>query len=162
MKEHNLSIEDTLKDYIQKHKKYNFIKLSNLDSSSSVDLSSPIIKSQEKTPHKLKEITLMVEELKNIDIKLIGASYLLKHISDNVGLTKILMEVFPQKCQELLSLAFFYSIENDALRYCKFFIDFFDDNVKPTDLTSQRTSEILSRLSDSEKFAFYDKWSHHI
>ncbi|MDR2199845.1 MAG: hypothetical protein LBR53_10400 [Deltaproteobacteria bacterium] len=55
----------------------------------------------------LKDVASSIDELNNIDIKSIGATYLLKHISDSIGLTNILKKCFPSKWRELLALTFF-------------------------------------------------------
>ncbi|MDR2198146.1 MAG: transposase [Deltaproteobacteria bacterium] len=110
----------------------------------------------------LKTITLTIDELKNIDIKLIGATYLLKHISDSVGLTNILQKCFPSNWCEILALTFFYTIESDALMYCHFFEDLFDTLSSPENLTSQDISGLFKEISDDERNLFFEEWTSHV
>ncbi|MDR2199002.1 MAG: transposase [Deltaproteobacteria bacterium] len=110
----------------------------------------------------LKTITLTIDELKNIDIKLIGATYLLKHISDSVGLTNILKKCFPSNWREILALTLFYTVESDALMYCHFFEDLFDTLSSPENLTSQDISGLFKEISDDERNLFFEEWTSHV
>jgi transposase len=167
--ENNLSVETSFKDFLNNNQKYSFIDSSNfkiqnssLNSSvsSSVDADNRFNKSQREYDNsKLRFIKILIEDLKAFDIKLVGASYLLKHISDNVGLTDILRKIFPDNWQTLLSLTFFYTIEQDPLMYCTFFIDSFDELSRPEDLTSQNISALMSAITDEMIVKFFQKWS---
>ena len=161
MEKYNLHPINDFNKYVTNTPKYNYIDIDTIDLPKTAQ--TPILKLDNFSQGYLSSnMNITIDDFKHISTKFIGATYLLKHISDNIGLTNILEETFPYYWKEILSLAFFFTIETDPLMYCKFFVDFFDNLSMPSDLTSQRISKLFDKISDDEKSIFYQKWANHV
>ena len=82
------------------------------------------------------------DDLRHSQIKEIGASYLIYKISDKIGLSSILKEVFPRMWREVLTLAAYLACTNDALMYCQDWASS-TETLDTVGLSSQHITEIL-------------------
>ncbi|GHU74385.1 hypothetical protein FACS1894188_02430 [Clostridia bacterium] len=86
-----------------------------------------------------------------------GVQYLLSHIAENTGLTASLKYALPTTWERVLVLACFIVTSGEPAMYC-------DDWLKRTDsidskeLTSQKISELLLSITNTERTSFYEKW----
>jgi hypothetical protein len=86
-----------------------------------------------------------------------GATFALAHISDEIGLKKILSDVFPKRWEELLTIAFYIACESNVIYYIDEFIEGtnIDFNI---DITSRKCSNIFAEISFAERMSFFKKW----
>ncbi len=91
----------------------------------------------------------------------IGHTYLLQTISKNISLTHELQKAFPQTWYEILTLAFFKTIEGKPFYLCDSWLDTVELEVKP-ELSSQRISVLLRELSKQKDsmFTFFESWAN--
>ena len=77
-----------------------------------------------------------------------GSTYLLDKISENIKLKEILQRVFPDKYNEILSLAYYSICENKALYYYEEWkeLNYFEKNNEET-LNSKEISRFLKALN---------------
>ncbi|MDR2405479.1 MAG: hypothetical protein LBE27_03815 [Deltaproteobacteria bacterium] len=163
MKANHLPIEKALKKLMEENEKYNFLHLS---SNPKVTQSEPIV-SPSDSIGKVEDSTLLnidgvVEELKNSEYKLIGASHLLRNIFDQIGLTPILQKSFPKYWRLLMSVAMFFAVNDEELMYGKFFEDFFDDLSSPEDFTPENINSLFASMTEESIQSFYKKWFKHV
>lgn len=99
---------------------------------------------------------------KNIDNKATfskhyGSYYFLESIAKEIGLTKILKATLPKNYLEILTCAFYEIAESKPLYLCQ---GWCEKNYVPTDksLASQRISEMMINMSDTDRMSFFKKW----
>jgi len=91
-------------------------------------------------------------------VKSYGAFHLFHELAKENGLLELLREVFPDKCNEIFSLASFLVESNEPVMYC-------EDWASRTatlpigTLSSQRISELLSEITVEQRNAFYQAWN---
>lgn len=93
-----------------------------------------------------------------------GDVYLLRKISEDIGLTKTLKMVFPEHAELLLELACFQIIEKSPLYLFRYFLESHYSKIFPDSATSQRLSDLLEHLGkmDRERELFFYTWSSHL
>lgn len=86
-----------------------------------------------------------------------GNYHLLKSISEQVGLTKVLKSSFPKDYLEILTCAFYEVSESKPLYLCQ---GWCEKNHAPTikSVASQRISELLFDMTDVDRMSFFKKW----
>jgi transposase len=92
-----------------------------------------------------------------------GNIFLVKFISDKLGLTEILKSLFPESYQEILALAFYEIIESSALYLFPYWLDEHNlPNVKK--LYSPDISKLCDTLgrSQTQRLDFIQKWIEHL
>ena len=84
-----------------------------------------------------------------------GATYLLKQISDKLGLTSDLKACFPNTYKKLLSIAFYLILEdnNPLYRFEKWHLT--HKHPCGEDITSPRSSELFSSIKDEQVNKFF-------
>ncbi|MBI5417384.1 IS1634 family transposase [Candidatus Poribacteria bacterium] len=89
-----------------------------------------------------------------------GNIYFLKEICKQVGITEILQEIVPEKCNEILSLVYYTLCECDAYYLASKWSEFNYLDIKPEQISSQRISELLEKIGYSTdiKINFFKKW----
>ena len=89
-----------------------------------------------------------------------GISLLLDKVAEEIGLLKILKKVFSKDWQQILTCAYYLVSEGNALCHAEKWLY---SNVSPckTPLTSQRISELLSRIDRSLQNDFFKAWINH-
>jgi len=89
-----------------------------------------------------------------------GDVYLLRMLSDNIGLTKTLKAAFPKMVDLIVDLACFQIIEKSPLYLFRYFLESHQSKIPPEDGTSQRLSELMEQLGkmDRERERFFRLW----
>jgi transposase len=90
--------------------------------------------------------------------RVIGPSLLLDKITTELGLDKIIKNCFPHDYQQILSIAYYLTINGGSLSHCEAWSK---SHAHPYDkpLASQRVSEILSSITMDGRQSFFNKWS---
>ncbi|MDR1870745.1 MAG: transposase [Deltaproteobacteria bacterium] len=91
-----------------------------------------------------------------------GSIYLLNYIYTSIGLKDILTQIFLDDAEKIKNIIFFNIIEHKPLMYCKTFVQNYDIPLTPSELASQRISEILNNISEQDRLRFYSLWSKKI
>jgi transposase len=119
------------------------------------DSNGNFIASRNYTKNKLLENLTSSDSLPSR--KLVGATYLLDCIANKLNLIDDLKCIFPNDYLKILSIAYYTIIENGAAFYR--FKKFDKTHYHPfgKDIPSQRISELLSSITESQKFYFFDK-----
>ncbi|MDR2353133.1 MAG: hypothetical protein LBF22_08230 [Deltaproteobacteria bacterium] len=163
--ENDLPVETTLYDYIQRNSDFDFVDLSDIHLIKTPeindDVSSEDVNSQKGDVNfpKLNILLDISQKSGHLDLKLIGGTYFLRHISDSLGLTSVLKDVFPNTWEQILSLAMYHTIESDSLKYCQYFTDCFDDLSEAHDFKSSTIRNLLLHITEQKKALFFEKWS---
>ncbi|MDR1166094.1 MAG: transposase [Deltaproteobacteria bacterium] len=125
--------------------------------------STPEIKSTPSpfTPM-INNIQVEKEYISQNNVLLYGPTYLLTYIIKEIGLLDILTSLFPIEYPELITLIHFLIIENRSLMYCPFFSQLYDTYSDPLLVSSQRTSEMLAKISIDKINCFFKHWSTHV
>jgi transposase len=86
---------------------------------------------------------------------LIGATYLLDQIAKITGVYEDLKKIFPDTYQQILSLSYYLTLENEnpLYRFTKWAN--LHSHSYQKDLPSARISELLSTINDNNKVAFF-------
>jgi transposase len=86
-----------------------------------------------------------------------GILYFLYNIAVLIGLSDILINVFPTLWKKIFIIATYLIVENDALMYCD---DFMSDHLcfSVGNLNSQRCSDLLGSITRHDINLFYNKW----
>jgi hypothetical protein len=77
-----------------------------------------------------------------------GATYLLDAIGEKLGLTEDLKKCFPEKYKQILSLAYYLVLENDAPLYRFEKWGALHKHPYGQDIPSQRSSELFSSITE--------------
>jgi transposase len=107
-------------------------------------------------------LLLTINNIKNSKKCFYGSIYLLNYLSKTIGLDDILSTVFLDYADKIKALAFFNILEHKPLMYCSNFVRNYDICLSPSELSSQRISEILKNISDKDKMYFYNLWANKI
>jgi transposase len=89
-----------------------------------------------------------------------GNSHLLNSISNQIGLTDILKTSFPENYLEILTCAFYEVSEKKPLYLCQSWCEK-NHVLNNICLSSQRISELLSNMDDSDRMCFFKKWCNY-
>lgn len=85
-----------------------------------------------------------------------GNIAIMQHAADDSGLTGILKECFPDRCDDILACAMHCCSENEPLYLCKLWAE---NSYGTTAPASQRISELLRELDEDSRMNFYRKWA---
>jgi transposase len=96
------------------------------------------------------------------EFQLFVATFLLIQLIKKIGLFDILKMVFPLKYEQIITILQFLIIEKRSIMYCPFFANINYTISPPISVSSQRTSELFSSISENEIDEFYIKWSNFI
>lgn len=107
--------------------------------------------------------SISVSELKEIDLKKFGSVFLLKIVSEKIGVKKILAEIFPDDFDDILNLCY-HQISDETPDYL--FKYWFEQNYLPNskNMSSTKISELYTKIgnSQSEIKLFIQKWIEHL
>lgn len=78
-------------------------------------------------------------------------------ISEKIGLTKILADVFPNDYKSIITLACYLLSNKRAVMHCDRWLND-NDGFNITDLSSQRISDLLISFDSKEMMHFYKQW----
>lgn len=115
-----------------------------------VDAGTPV-ESFDSTPE------FSVEDLRRSTVLHTGLVHLLGGIADQIGLSAVLRQVFPDDHEQIFALASFLFASGDPLSYCAEWMER-SDTGELAPLSSQRISEILMRITDRERQRFFSGW----
>ncbi|MDR2460099.1 MAG: IS1634 family transposase [Deltaproteobacteria bacterium] len=96
-----------------------------------------------------------IKKLKQINF---GTTYLLDQLSKQVGLTQIIMNVFPLLHNQILPLLYYLVSTGKPLMHCEEWIDDNFDFVPSSIMSSQSLSILLQKISETDKINFFEKW----
>ncbi|MDR3152874.1 MAG: transposase [Deltaproteobacteria bacterium] len=103
-----------------------------------------------------------INDIRNSEQRIYGSIFLLDFITKRINLLKILSDSIKHNLNEILTLAYFYVIDPDPVMYCRYFSELYDTVSQPTDVASQRISELFSDITESQRNIFYRLWSKYI
>jgi transposase len=86
-----------------------------------------------------------------------GMALLLKHCAHETGLSAVLRDTFPQTHELLFALACHIVCRGEPSAYCEQWLEETDLAV-PSRLSSQRISDLVSSLPESQVLRFYQAW----
>jgi len=114
----------------------------------------PAFTSSELTP---KELTREILS----SVRSYGAYYLLSSIAEKTGLIGALSNALPKVWEQILHLAYFMVATGDPLMYCADWLSqTTDEDIK--NVTSQRISELFSKIEEPDRHRFYHAWMSHV
>lgn len=91
----------------------------------------------------------------------IGPSFILDKITEDIGLKRILKKCFSNEWEQLLSLTYYLTCRGEALSHADSWLRNHQVAL-PNGLSSQRISELLGRLSEDAKQTFFKSWGNMI
>lgn len=93
--------------------------------------------------------------------EVVGPSLILDVISDQLGLEKLLKRCFPTDHLAIMSMAYYLVAQGDALSHCETWTK---SHAHPLGaaLSSQRISELLSKITTDRKQTFLKRWMDKI
>ena len=97
-------------------------------------------------------------KIHNIKSRGYGAFHLLSAISEKTDLTEILKTKFSNRWEDILTLAFYELVERQPMYLCE---QWSDDNITFSNkiMYSSRISELLSSITEQDKFSFFNSWT---
>jgi transposase len=98
-----------------------------------------------------------VNDIKSSSNKELGTHYLLDGIAEKVGLKDSIQAAIPNLWERILHLAYFMVASGEPAMYCEDWLAK-TDGIEPAGLTSQKISELLIALDDSDRAGFYEIW----
>jgi transposase len=101
----------------------------------------------------------VINSKEDFEVRIFGSQILLEHIARSTGLTTILEDVFPSNWREILTLAFYVCCQNKSLSHCENWLEDMDCLIKSSKLASQRISELLTDITESDRYNFYKLWA---
>lgn len=114
-------------------------------------------------PKKNVKMTLSVQELNKISIKKFGSIFLLKNLTEKIGLKKILSETFPNDYDDILNLCY-YQLTEERPEYL--FNYWFEENYLPNSskMNSSDVSKLYSKIGKSEPIVklFIKRWIDYL
>jgi transposase len=99
------------------------------------------------------------EEINNSYNFKIGAPYFLNSLSNKLGLTQILYDVFPKSYNKILSLAYYLIDTDSPCLYCDNWVENHMLSIKSHEMSSQRIGELYKSITYNDRINFYNKWS---
>ena len=98
-----------------------------------------------------------MKDIKQSTVRDYGLFYLLRHLSDVIGLTESLAVSLPRYWQEIFMLACYLTSSGDPFLYCEEWIK--DTECLPvSSMSSQRISELLIAIKPEEREGFFKSW----
>ncbi|MDR2461068.1 MAG: transposase [Deltaproteobacteria bacterium] len=88
-----------------------------------------------------------------------GHIYLLDYLSESLGLTKILSDIFPSNWKLILTLAEYFALDCSQSLDCSTWVKKANTELNPQLLYSQRKNGLFSSITNDSIFKFYEKWS---
>jgi transposase len=96
----------------------------------------------------------------NISCQNLGSYLLLTNIVKSLDLLDILIEVFPDRWEEILTISYYLVTNNSPLMYCHHWTEYNNTYIKESSLQSQRITELLEWIGFSKSMQFYEKGSN--
>ena len=86
-----------------------------------------------------------------------GATLLYDVLSQRIGLSSVLKECFPDRWKKLLTLAYYFLSEGNAMTHCEAWSRDTKTPLEET-LSDQRISELIAGISPDDQMHFYKQW----
>ena len=104
-----------------------------------------------------KEDLILEDPNVTTSVKVIGPSLILDHITNKLGIRKLLKKCFPKDCDRILSMVYYLTSCGDALCNC---VSWCKTHKHPSNasLDSQRITEILRLITTNAKQTFFSSW----
>jgi transposase len=99
-----------------------------------------------------------VNDVKSSRNREYGVLYLLNCIAETIGLSDTLKSSLPNSWERVLALANFMVASGEPAMYCEDWLQR-TDSLDAGKMSSQKISELLLSVTDSERTAFYEKWA---
>jgi len=98
-----------------------------------------------------------VEDIKQSRVVEYGVFSLLSRISEQIGLTSVVKDAFPDLWESVLSLAFYIVATGEPAMYCEDWISK-SESYDCGSMSSQRISEMLIDIDFDQRMDFFEKW----
>jgi transposase len=85
--------------------------------------------------------------------------YLLNFLITSIGIGDILYTIFLDLTDKIKALVYYNILKHDPFLYCKSFAEQYDIPFSPSELSSQRISEIIRNITSKDRLLFYHLWS---
>ena len=106
-------------------------------------------------PESVKAFT--IEDIKKSSLREFGLFYLLQALADRVGLAMVMQEAMGNVWGEIFTLACYLVSSGDPFQYCENWVS--NTECPPVgSLSSQRISELLRCIDQSDRDRFYQLW----
>jgi transposase len=86
-----------------------------------------------------------------------GSCLALKHLANDVGLTEILSEIFPQNYEQILKIAIYMVSEGNIMSNIDIWQEYTEHNLGPF-IDDSACSQIFASLKFSDRMEFFQKW----
>ncbi len=96
-------------------------------------------------------------DIKASDIREYGVFYLLESISDQIGLTDVLVTALPNHWKQVLTLAYYMVATGEPGMYCEDWL-MKTESLPCGRMSSQQISELLAIITSAERSLFYECW----
>jgi transposase len=106
-----------------------------------------------------KTYSFTYDDIKTSKVLEYGHIYLLNKLSDSVGLTNILKDIFPLNWKIILTLAEYFAIECAPCMYCKHWAQKVDCETDAKFFSSQRISDLFTSIPEDSIYSFYQQWA---
>lgn len=90
-----------------------------------------------------------------------GASYLLDSIAEKLGLRKALKKCFGDNHKQILSIAYYLILEDNAALYRFEKWSTLHKHPYDKDISSQMSSKLFASITEESKIQFFKEWSKH-
>jgi transposase len=159
---------EKIKHKIESNPKLSFIydkddsdlSITNIDSvDTNINTNSDINSSFNDSNITDKEYKFSNYDISNSKCRILGLTYFLNCIAKKIGLISVLQEVFPEKYNHILTIAYFLIATNDPYLYCSDWIDKNITNLESNELSSQRISDLMNSITFKDRMNFYSCWS---
>ena len=116
---------------------------------------------KQKDKYHSDESSSSIEEILDCT-KNFGSFYLFKALAREIGLLKLLKEIFPNEYKEIFILSCFLIETQEPLMYCNEWLSTTETFKDIRNLSSQFISKLLSRIAESDKINFFESWIKNI
>jgi transposase len=108
--------------------------------------------------HNSSNKTIYSGTISNFTSKILGVQLLLDQVANDIGLKKIIRQVFPDKWEEILTLSYFLITTNESVMYCQNWADNYSTYFTKPNMNSQIISELFKSIKYTKRTKFYDLW----
>jgi hypothetical protein len=102
-----------------------------------------------------KEYKFTNYDISNSKCRILGLTYFLNCIANKTGLITVLQDVFPDKYNHILTIAYFLISTNDPYLYCSDWVNKNITNIESNELLSQRISDLMNTITFNDRMNFY-------
>ncbi len=104
------------------------------------------------------EPVFSVEDVRRSTILQTGMVYLLQAIARQIGLAEVLKQACDDDHERIFALASFLLCCGEPASYCALWMER-SDSLEIEPMSSQRISELLARIDDTQRQQFFSLWS---